>query len=92
MAHLSPLAPRRDVATFAVPQGGAVVLQNIASGRSPWHGWERGALPGTPESSVAYSARRTVIETCRQCGLTTPENTLTDLGRKALAIIGAANG
>lgn len=68
--------------TFAVPQGGLTLLNHIALGRSPWAGLSEGGL----------AERRALIFACRDCGLTTPENHLTDLGRDVLKLLGAEHG
>ena len=39
----------------------------------------------TPESQEAYEARARAITECRNRGLLTPENCLTDMGRKLMA-------
>ncbi len=66
-----------------LPIGGRAVLNNVAAGRSPWHGWEGGHAAKTPEGQDAYSARALAIRECRERGLLTAENLLTDAGRAA---------
>lgn len=75
-------------AVVAIPAGARPVLENVALGRSPWHGWEAGTLPRSAESQDAYEARARVITACRQYGLLTAENLLTDDGRRAVKVMG----
>lgn len=67
-----------------LPIGGRAVLQNIAQGRSVWHGWEAGHAVRTPEGQEAYARRAAAIQACRDRGLLTTENLLTETGRKAV--------
>lgn len=69
---------------ITVPLGGHVVLEAVAAGRSPWHGWELGHAARTPEGQEAYAARARVITACREHGLLTDTNLLTDDGRNAI--------
>ena len=71
-------------AVITVPVGGRTVLEAVAAGRSPWHGWDFGHPARTPEGQEAYEARARVITACREHGLLTAENLLTDAGREAL--------
>lgn len=79
-------------AVITVPLGGLNVLNAVASGRSPWHGWEAGAPANTPEGQDAYQARARVITACREHGLLTGENLLTERGREAVKSMAARLG
>lgn len=79
-------------AVITVPLGGRAVLEAVAAGRSPWHGWEAGAPANTSEGQEAYQARARVITACREHRLLTGENLLTELGREALKSMAARHG
>lgn len=79
-------------AVITVPAGGRAVLEAVAAGRSPWHGWDFGHPARTPEGQEAYEARARLITACRDHGLLTGENLLTDLGRDAIKSMGARLG
>lgn len=72
-------------AVVFVPLGGLAVLDAVAAGRSPWHGWDAGVFAKTPEGQEAYAVRARLITACRRAGLLTEENVLTAEGRTALA-------
>ena len=80
---MTSAAQMAEVTTL--PRDGLRVLSAVASGRSPWHGWEGATMARTPESQEAYEARARAITECRNRGLLTPENCLTDMGRKLMA-------
>lgn len=69
---------------ITVPLGGRVVLEAVAAGLGPWHGWERGTVANSLEGQEAYRARASIITECRKCGLMTAENLLTERGRKVV--------
>ncbi len=75
-----------------LPTGGRTVLENIARGLSPWHGWEAGQPARTPEGQAAYADRAHAITACRERGLVTDENLLTETGRAAVRMLEAAFG
>jgi|GEM_PF-3462611 len=79
-------------AVITVPLGGREVLNAVAAGRSPWHGWDHGTAARTAEGQEAYEARARVITACREHGLLTGENLLTELGRDALKSMVARHG
>lgn len=79
-------------AVITVPVGGRIVLEAVAAGRSPWHGWELGHAARTPEGQEAYQARARVITACREHGLLTDANILTEGGRAALKSMAARHG
>ena len=60
------------------------VLEAVAAGRSPWHGWEKGCPANTVEGQQAYQARASIIVACREHGLLTETNLLTTDGRNAI--------
>lgn len=68
----------------ALPIGGRAVLSNVAASRSPRHGWEGDTRARTPEGQEAYVARAMAITACRDAGLLTPENLLTEAGKAAV--------
>jgi hypothetical protein len=68
------------------------VLEAVAAGRSPWHGWDKGTAANTYEGQDAYRRRAEVITECRDHGLMTAENLLTDKGRKVLQVVGVLHG
>lgn len=72
-------------AITTLSRDGVRVLSNVATGRSPWHGWEGTTAARTPESQEAYTARARAITECRDRGVLTPENLLTDMGRRLLS-------
>lgn len=75
-----------------IPNGGTHVLTNVAQGRSPWHGWENGTVANSGEGADAYGVRARIITKCRERGLLTPENLLTEAGRAAVAAMEARLG
>ena len=77
---------------FTIPAGGRDVLEAVAAGRSPWHGWDKGTAANTYEGQDAYRRRAEVITECRDHGLMTAENLLTDKGRKVLQVVGVLHG
>lgn len=79
-------------AVITVPLGGRAVLEAVAAGRSPWHGWEAGSPANTPEGQEAYEARARVITACREHGLLTAENLLTERGREAIKSMAVTHG
>jgi hypothetical protein len=79
-----------DVIT--VPVGARAVLEAVAVGLSPWAGWEQGTKARTPEGQEAYEARARIITACREHGLLTVENLLTERGRQALKSMAARHG
>lgn len=79
-------------AVITIPLGGRLVLEAVAAGRSPWHRWDDGAAARTPEGQEAYAARARIITACREHGLLTGENLLTERGRDALKSMAALHG
>lgn len=70
---------------IVVPMGALPVLQAVAEGRGPWHGWDQSLAAKTIAGrGVAHLTRRRVIHGCRDLGLLTDRNILTQRGRDAL--------
>lgn len=72
------------IAPAFMTKGALTVLQNVAAGRSPWHGWDANHPARTSEGQEAYEARARAITACRDSGLLTAENLLTAEGRQVL--------
>ncbi|MFC5372859.1 hypothetical protein ACFPIF_09865 [Brevundimonas faecalis] len=72
-------------AIIVVPMGALAVLQAVAEGRGPWHGWDATQAAKTVAGrGAAHRTRRHVIFGCRDLGLLTDHNILTQRGRDAL--------
>lgn len=60
-------------------------LRQVAAGRSPWDGWDRGVEHADrPAQSEAYGRRQRAIEGLRAKSLLCREGLLTDEARAAL--------
>lgn len=68
-----------------IPHGATAVLLAVKAGLSPWHGWEADSVACSDEGAEAYGVRARLITQCRERGLLTPENFLTEAGREALS-------
>lgn len=77
---------------ICLPRDGRAVLDNVAAGRSPWHGWDAGQVARSPEGQAAYLARARAITACRELDLLTPENLLTPAAQALLQALEAFRG